>query len=243
MSDLQPHERLGISRRAVDRAGDVMRDWLKAGSILLSPDEQEAETLVERYRHEFEIPLTKVVMGLRSFLATEGIEIEVGQRLKRRPRIIEKLGRHPHMRLSAMQDVAGARALLPDVDSVQRVHNRVARAGWDIVRVDDYNVDAKASGYRALHLVVRRDATTVEIQLRTAWQQEWARAVERLDAKYGLALKDEHGPEPLLRYLDRLAYALDLTHRHEALELKLRDELAALEQEAARWLSAQRPNR
>lgn len=109
--------------------------------------------------------------------------------------------------------------------------------------MDDYNATPKASGYRSLHLVVRRDATKVEIQLRTEWQQGWARAVERLDARYGLALKDERGPDVLLRYLERMAYALDITHRHEAVEQLLHEELAALEREAARWLSDQEPNR
>ena len=243
MPELQPHQRLGVSRRSIDRAGDLLRDWLRSGAILLSPDEQTAESLVERYRHEFETPLTKVVMGLRSFLATEDLPVEVGQRLKRRPRIIEKLVRHHTMQLTSMQDVAGARALLPDVAAVDRIRERIDRAGWDVVRVDDYNIAPKSSGYRALHLVVRRDATMVEIQLRTDWQQEWARTVERLDARYGLALKDENGPEALLRYLERMAYALDITHRHEALERQLRDELAVLEREAARWLSDQEPKR
>lgn len=243
MPDLQPHQRLGASRRSVDRAGDLLRDWRRSGSVLLSPDEQEAESLVERYRHEFEVPLTKVVMGLRSFLATEDLAVEVGQRLKRRPRIIEKLVRHGTMHLTSMQDVAGARALLPDVAAVDRIRDRIDRARWDVVSVDDYNVDPKSSGYRALHLVVRRDATLVEIQLRTEWQQEWARTVERLDARYGIALKDENGPEVLLRYLQRMAYALDVRHRHESLERQFQDELAVLEREAARWLSDQEPRR
>ena len=78
---------------------------------------------------------------------------------------------------------------------------------------------------------------------RQSCSQEWARTVERLDARYGLALKDENGPEALLRYLERMAYALDITHRHEALERQLRDELAVLEREAARWLSDQEPKR
>lgn len=237
MPDLQPYERLGVSRRSVDRAGNLLRDWLRAGSILLSPDEHDAEQLVERYRHEFEVPLTKVVMGLRSFLTTEEVPVEVGQRLKRRPRIIEKLVRHPQMRLTSMQDVAGARAVLPDIASVQRISDRIDAAGWDVVRADDYNAAPKPSGYRSLHLVIRRDATMVEVQLRTDWQQGWARAVERLDARYGLALKDEHGPDPLLRYLERKAYALDITHRHEAMERELREELVVLEGEAERWLS------
>lgn len=147
------------------------------------------------------------------------------------------------MHLTAMQDVAGARALVPDLATVQRIHDRIDRADWEVVRVDDYNATPKVSGYRCLHVVVRRDATLVEIQIRSEWQQAWAGAVERLDARYGLALKDERGPDVLLRYMERMAYALDVTHRHEALERLLHEELAVLGREAARWLSDQGPNR
>ena len=204
--------------------------------MLLTPDEQEAEALIDRYRHQFEVPLTKVVMGLRSFLATEGELVLVGQRLKRRPRIIDKLGRHPTMRLTEMQDIAGERAVLSGLDAVERVRRRIERAAWDVVTVDDYNARPKVTGYRAVHVVVRRDATLVEVQLRTGWQEDWAQAVERIDARYGLTLKDGEGPDVLLRYLERIAYALDLTHRHEALERRLNAEFDVLGQEAAERL-------
>jgi ppGpp synthetase/RelA/SpoT-type nucleotidyltranferase len=218
-----------------------LRDWIRSEAVLLTPDEQEAEALIDRYRHQFEVPLTKVVMGLRSFLATEGELVLVGQRLKRRPRIIDKLGRHPTMRLTEMQDIAGARAVLSGLDAVERVRRRIERAAWDVVTVDDYNGRPKATGYRALHVVVRRDATLVEVQLRTGWQEDWSQSVERIDARYGLTLKDGEGPDVLLRYLERIAYALDLTHRHEALERRLNADLDVLGQEAAEWLRRMDP--
>ena len=182
-------------------------------------------------------------MGVRSFLATERLPVLVAQRLKRRPRIIEKLARHPTMRLTSMQDIGGCRALVPDLASVDRLVDRVRQARWDVVSTDDYNRTPKPTGYRAVHLVIRRDLTPIEIQLRTPWQQDWARAVERLDARYGLALKDGSGPEVLLRYLERFAYALDRSRGGQPVEPNVLRELAELGEEAQRWLSQQSSRR
>lgn len=243
MSEIPPHRRLNVSRRSLDRAGDTLREWARSGAVLWSPAEQEAEALLERYRHEFEVPLTKVVMDLRSMVATSGEPVLVSHRLKRRPRIIEKLARHPTMQLSRMQDIAGCRAELANLEGVDRVRRRIEQAGWSIAHEDDYIADPKATGYRAVHLVVIRDATPVEIQLRTTWQQAWAAAVERLDLRYGLALKDGRGPEPLGRFMERVAYARDLQGRGIALAPGLRDELARLAVEAEQWLSNRRSTR
>ena len=100
-----------------------------------------------------------------------------------------------------MQDIAGCRAILPDLDTVAGVRRRIERQKSTIVKVDDYNADPKASGYRAVHFVVQRDGALVEIQLRTTGQQRWAKLVEDLDASYRLNLKDEQGPTEVLDYL------------------------------------------
>jgi ppGpp synthetase/RelA/SpoT-type nucleotidyltranferase len=217
-----------------------MRGWMRRDEILLSLEEQAAELLVERYRHEFEIPLTKVVMGLRSIVRTTGSPVYVSQRLKRRPRIAEKLVRHPTMQLSRMQDIAGCRAELPDLGAVGRVHDRLAALGWDLDHVDDYNAKPKTTGYRALHLIVRRDDTAVEIQLRTMLQQRWAAFVEHLDLRYGLALKDGHGPDALVKFYERLAYAQALVDRGMRPPMVDRLELRTLAREAEAWLSQRR---
>ena len=243
MSELPPHTRLNVSRRSLDRAGDTLRERARSGTLLWSPAEQEAEALLERYRHEFEVPLTKVVMDLRSMMATSGEPVLVSQRLKRRPRIIAKLARHPAMQVSRMQDIAGCRAVLASLEGVDRVRRRIEQAGWSIAHEDDYGADPKAAGYRAVHLGVIRDATPVEIQLRTTWQQAWAAAVERLDLRYGLALKDGRGPEPLGRFMEQVAYARDLQGRGIALAPGLQDELARLAMEAEQWLSNRRSTR
>lgn len=61
----------------------------------------------------------------------------------------------------------------------------------------DYIEFPKAIGYRAVHFVVTRDDRAIEVQLRTRGQQQWADAVEAIDARIDLSLKDGVGPERL----------------------------------------------
>jgi putative GTP pyrophosphokinase len=65
-----------------------------------------------------------------------------------------------------MQDIGGIRALLPSLSHVYAVSRRL-RKTWTIIRVRDYTAEPKPSGYRALHLTVRRGGYPVEVQLRT----------------------------------------------------------------------------
>ena len=195
-----PHERIGLTRAQVDRAGDVLRDW-RATRLQSGRTEWDVSAVLSAYRAEFKDPLKKVVMGLRSAVRTEGTEVVVSERLKRQPRIIGKLARFPNMELTRMQDIGGCRAILDDVATVDAVRRRIERQKSEIVKVNDYNATPRSSGYRAVHIVVRREGALIEIQLRTWSQQRWASLVEDLDGVFRLNLKDEQGPVPVLDYL------------------------------------------
>ncbi len=105
--------------------------------------------------------------------------------------IRDKLDREPQMVLSRMHDVAGARAVLADESAVDRVLGRLReQRRWDLMpRTWDYVAHPKPDGYRAKHLVVRKDGVLIEVQLRTATQHAWAELVEQLDREHGLQLK------------------------------------------------------
>lgn len=128
------------------------------------------------------------------------------QRLKRYESIVAKLIRD-QTRLGEIEDIAGCRSVLPSLDVVERVHERLLeQAGkLELVRVRDYNELPHPGGYRALHLWCRRDSFKVEIQLRTTRQQDWAEEVEQWDEALGLDLKHERGPEELLVFFRELA--------------------------------------
>ena len=148
--------------------------------------------VVGRWRAAHAAPLTRVAANLRYYVAeASGGAFVVGQRLKRMETIRDKLDREPQMELSRMHDIAGARAVLADQGAVDRVLARLReQRRWDLLpRTWDYVAYPKSDGYRAKHVVVRKDGVLIEVQLRTAAQHAWAELVEQLDRDYGLQLK------------------------------------------------------
>jgi hypothetical protein len=210
MSSLPP--RFSPSKSSVDRAGAELRDWWFApGDVDELPPFGPIDLLVA-FRAEFQIPMKKVTVGLRQFVAREcapEVPVTVGQRLKRGPQIVRKLTRHPTMKLSRMQDIGGCRAILQgEHDEVRRVEERIER-NWVIKHRKHYTLEHPApSGYRGLHIVVERDGRLIEIQLRTPREHEWAEAIERTDKRLALDLKSGHGPAILLEYFRLAADAL-----------------------------------
>jgi ppGpp synthetase/RelA/SpoT-type nucleotidyltranferase len=61
------------------------------------------------------------------FTETRSTAYMPGQRFKRMDRIVDKLRRYPHMRHSQMEDIGGCRAILPDLDTVYAVTERIQR--------------------------------------------------------------------------------------------------------------------
>ena len=217
------------SARAVKRKGPPIEDVLGALDV------------IGQFRGLFAGPLTKVVMGLRSFVNSEGVDPagRVAQRLKRMPTIIDKLGREPGMDLARMHDIGGCRAILPDEATIYRVVRRIRsqpKERWAIVREYDYIKNPKPSGYRGVHLVVRRDGRLIEIQLRTPSQHRWALNVEAIDLARRLGLKEGKGPESLRRLLKMSAYAMEATSKGEVMDEEFDREFERLRRAAEREL-------
>lgn len=137
-------------------------------------------------------------------VSSEGAPIIVAQRLKRLPTIVSKLARFEEMELARMQDVGGCRAIVPSRKHVIGVTRRI-RKNWDVKRLNDYTLEPKETGYRAVHVVVLREGRLIEIQLRTPPQQIWATEVERAGSRAGFLLKDGEGPPELVSAYEELA--------------------------------------
>lgn len=202
------------SKTQVDKAGAALREWWYSPRRM-DDDLRKAVGVVWEYRDGFQYPTTKVSANLRHYVKRAGVEVVIAQRLKRLPRIIEKLAKQPRMRMSQMQDVGGCRAVLPDDVAVGTVLAGLRR-NWDIITVDDYVGSPKDSGYRAVHVIVRKDSVPVEVQLRTTGQQDWADEIERIDGMAEYGLKDGEGPDEVLRYMFLLAEVIDHVARGES---------------------------
>ncbi len=216
------------SKTRTDRAGASLRRLLLGRDDLEITDEVlDAFNVVWEYRAAFSYPLTKLNNNLRHYVKKVTPEVLVSQRLKRLPRIINKLVRFPNMRLTQMQDVGGVRAILPDQSAIYDLHRRFAK-NWQIITVDDYIKDPKPTGYRALHVIVKRDDLPFEVQLRTPGQQDWADEIERIDGRIRSSLKDGEGPAGVVDYTQALAEVIAESEAGLPITLSRARELAEL---------------
>jgi GTP pyrophosphokinase len=187
------------SKTKVDQAGRALTRWIQKDEGEVT-EAAEALQVVRSWRARHAEPLALVTPGLRNWVDQESSQIVVGQRLKRMPQIIIKLGRFPSMRLTQMEDIGGCRAVLQDPAEVDAVARRI-EAKWKIRYRNDYREDGKpGTGYRALHYVVVRRGLLIEVQLRTKMQHEWAEIVERTASRLAYDLKDGQGPDELIEY-------------------------------------------
>jgi ppGpp synthetase/RelA/SpoT-type nucleotidyltranferase len=210
------------------------------GKVPWGPEVEAALAVVYQYRAAHQYPLIKANMGLRSAVRTEGCQVEVSQRLKRFPTILDKLRREPTMQLSRMQDVGGCRAVLGSVDEVRRVERRLTR-NRPPLRYSDYITTPRASGYRGVHVVVGyadRDGAerAIEVQLRTRTMHEWAITVERLSGRLDVDLKSGRGPDEVLALLGAISNAMAIEEAGEPVPAGLVNRIDDLRQAAVPYL-------
>jgi putative GTP pyrophosphokinase len=180
----------GLSKSQLDRIGSRLR-----GSD--DPTDEDL-TLLNRYRERF-VDVTRSVVDVLREISSYPIET----RHKSIPSIVAKLRRRQPARLSAIQDMAGARIVVPNVDAQNELIELICS------RFPDASLDDKrlrpTFGYRAVHVVVNVPLP-FEIQLRTDLEHAWAQLSERLADRYGFELKYGGGPESvrlaLLEYAD-----------------------------------------
>ncbi len=178
----------GISGRQIDRLGDRLREGVTL----------EDRAFLDTYRESFFETLLLVTLDLGRL----GIGKSDGGRLKRPESVIAKLERDSRIRLSRMQDVAGCRLVANDKAEQDEIYVRL-QTDFDIYRAYDIR-ETPHSGYRAVHIVVRRDDKFVEVQVRTESQREWARLSEHATA-YDASIKYGGGSPDIRQALDQLS--------------------------------------
>lgn len=219
-----------LTTSQVNKAGKTLRSWVR-GELVDEANYRAALEVLLRFRAAHQLPLTKATMGLRSMVSTEGCRVEVTQRLKREPTILDKLRREPTLALATMQDVGGCRAVLDSIDEVRRVQRRLSKRRPP-TRVSDYISDPRSSGYRGVHLIVVYDDRSIEVQLRTRVMHEWAITVERLSGRLDTDLKSGVGPAPVLELLEVISQAMALEEEGAVVEPELIETLSRLRESA-----------
>lgn len=210
----------GLSNAKIDAAGKVLRTGiagLVAGPEELTPHEAQlrvadAQDVVAMFRQRWTRP-PSTTGELASEISSRvhplvGGALTVGSRIKRLGSIEEKLPRLRTLRLSTLADIGGIRVVVDDTAAQRIVVERLARLWTDDVRkVLDYVQKPKDTGYRAVHLIVRRRGLLHEVQVRTSRQHQWAMEMEAVavDSK-SLGLKSGLGdPEIVEAFRQRAA--------------------------------------
>ncbi|MBM7113350.1 RelA/SpoT domain-containing protein [Archangium primigenium] len=197
-----------VSKSKLDRVGKaIAQDTYRSAEEYV-----EFEGVFDDYRKAHLQPLSETTLELQGWMGGFGLPYYIAQRLKRKPQIIRKLKRLS-VRLSQLQDIGGARIIVPknaDVDKVLRhIEEQVAKNGhFKIERKTDYRERGRdKTGYRSLHLVLSRADVALELQIRSRVQHYWAESIERTSVIYGYHLKEEEGDPQVLRYFRCLSDA------------------------------------
>jgi ppGpp synthetase/RelA/SpoT-type nucleotidyltranferase len=164
--------------------------------------------LLDAYRRSF-VPAYESVLGvIRHQLQLE----PTGRPAKSTSSIVEKLKRES-IRLSQVQDIAGCRLIVTDVQTQDDVVQRLTGL---FVKTTVLDRRARPShGYRAVHVVVALEGVLVEIQVRTLLQHTWAELSEKLSDLINPSIKYGGGSDQLRESLDN---ASRIIGREEDLE-------------------------
>lgn len=165
---------LPLSRNQIDKLGERLCDSDAATDEDLG--------LVQELLLAHDDALTEVATHLRD------IGLRPTTRLKTTDTLLDKLRRQKGMRLSRVQDLAGARLVQAMTLTQQDEVSKRILGIWPSARVSDRR-ESPSFGYRALHLVPQVGGCQVEIQVRTLYQDTWAQVTESLGDRWGRAIR------------------------------------------------------
>ena len=190
------------SRNQLDKAGSRVRRAARErvevpDSVLRTIDDfrawhlptlQEVQRRISGFFHE------------QTGLGAENLPVT--SRLKTPSAITAKLVR-TETSLVRMQDIVGARIVVPNLD-MQNASLAVVEGALFancVQHVKDQRQEPDQYGYRAIHVIIQLEGRIAEIQIRTRWQDAWAQIVESLDSSLGKDLKHGRGPAEWLEWL------------------------------------------
>jgi len=205
-------------------------DVNEAGDCLIgnknSLDISQCFDIINNWRGIHAFPLDSFYSTLKKRAKKIDGKALVYRRQKRLVSIYFKLRRFPTMRLTQMQDIGGCRAIVGNVDDIDKLVSLYTKGGTaknpalrhKLVTEKDYISTPKDDGYRSYHLIFAYcsrkkehsvyNKLKIEIQIRSKLQHAWATAVEIVSAFTGQALKSNIGDEKWKRFFKLMGSAL-----------------------------------
>ncbi len=187
------------------------KEIIKAGEKLLDADlirkdlksYSAAMDVLSYWRFSHERPLEIAFNLLQSVAQKKDKSTIFAKRLKRYASIVAKLRRYDKMKLKTMQDIGGCRAIVSNEKRLRQIVRELRKQPQfknpqGKIRSKDYIRNPKEDGYRGYHLIGNfgdqpENRKSIEIQVRTSLQHDWATALEIVDLFTGQALKSNQG--------------------------------------------------
>jgi len=194
------------SKTKIDKAGLA----LAKGKFRDEVDYIELEDAFDEYRKAHLQPLSETTLELQRLLVNYGASYYIAQRLKRKPQIVRKLNRFS-VRLTQLQDIGGCRIIVHHNADVNKLYNYLLDSvgGQNVFAIDratDYREKGRDdTGYRALHVILKRSGLFLELQIRSRIQHYWAESIERTSVIYGYYLKESEGNPRVIQYFKTLS--------------------------------------
>lgn len=210
---------LEYSKTKIDRAGEILKNKSSA-----TADIAKSLGILSSWRAYHAAPLDAFATVLRKRIQKISDHAVVAQRLKRTPSILLKLSNHKTMRLSAMQDIGGLRAIVDTTEEVYKLLDlyKQSRSKHSLFSLDDYIQAPKKDGYRSIHLVYKLSKTPnlfLEIQLRSQIQHIWATGVEVFGTLQNSSFKSGHGSKRWLDFFSLLSSVFAIKENRSPLKI------------------------
>ncbi|RLA65808.1 MAG: hypothetical protein DRQ89_00190 [Epsilonproteobacteria bacterium] len=211
---------LKYSKTKIDKAGEALKE-----KHLNTAEMDASMEVLSNWRAYHVMPLdtfAKVLKGRVKKVGNSDSAI-VAQRLKRTPSILLKLRRHKTMRLSAMQDIGGLRAIFDKVESVYELvkRYRTSKSRHILFDIHDYIATPKADGYRSVHLIYKLNRAPkifLEIQVRSYFQHMWATGVEVFGTLKNSSFKSGYGSRKWLDFFALLSSVFAIKEKSPVVE-------------------------
>lgn len=152
----------GFSKSQIDRLGERLKR---------APISEQDLRLLDEYRRSFRDGYEEVINKIRVRLGLE----TTGRPAKSTTSIVAKLLRES-VRLTQIQDIAGCRIVVADLNEQDRVVAALCEEFRGATVVDRRR--HPSHGYRAVHVIPRSGDRRVEIQVRTRLQHMWRKALK-----------------------------------------------------------------
>ena len=220
-----------LSNSEIDQLGDRLRNnCLEDGDLEKLDEFRQTYSDIDAQVYRLIENTLKTSRDKRKLVITK-------RKRKTRQSIVDKLYRQKKLRLSQMQDIAGCRIVVRGgAQAACQVNKQLVNA-FEEKQLRIQSKPRNKDGYRAIHLIVKINKKSYEIQLRTFAQDVFANLVERLSdkdntLKYGgndteqTTLKNLQALSDVLVDIDKDAHTVSFNHYHQKIENAIKNVLS-----------------